>query len=228
MTVLSVTKDVCPVIGLDIPDILFASTEREHIELQALANEMARRIADETDWQRLRKIATITGDGSAVAFALPSDYARMVKKAGLWSTSQPSLALRHVTDIDRWLEDEISGFTGMVGEWTIYGGQLHIRPVMASGDIVKFAYVSKHHVSGDQRIFTADDQEFLLDERLLSLGMIWQWKANKGQPYQEDMENFNNAMSVAIGNDKGSRILTIGSGRIRGGAEFAFPHVVTP
>ena len=228
MTVLSVIQDACAVIGLNIPDVVFTSTERESIELRTVANEMAKRIAEATDWQALRKVATITGDGTAETFALPTDYARMLKKANLWSAAQPSLSFRHVTDLDRWIEDEISGFNSILGEWIIYGGELHIRPVLANAEEVKFAYVSTYCVTGSKTAFTTETDTFVLDERVLKLGIIWQWKANKGLPYGEDMENYEAALSVAVGNDKGSRILTIGSGRIRGGAEFAFPHVVTP
>ena len=33
-----------------------------------------------------------------------------------------------------------------------------------------------------------------IDERLLKLGMIWQWKANKGSPYAEDMGTYSDAL----------------------------------
>ena len=35
----------------------------------------------------------------------------------------------------------------------------------------------------------------MLDERLLKLGMIWQWKAKKGSPYQEDLGTYGDALS---------------------------------
>lgn len=52
--------------------------------------------------------------------------------------------------------------------------------------------------------FTSDDDVFRLDERVLKLGMIWPWKANKGQAYAEDMVTYEDALAVASGNDKGS------------------------
>ena len=42
----------------------------------------------------------------------------------------------------------------------------------------------------------ADGDSFVLDERLLKLGMIWQWKANKGSPYAEDMATYGDALVV--------------------------------
>ena len=41
MTLLSVCRAAAAVIGLDIPTSVAASTDREHVELMAVANEMA-------------------------------------------------------------------------------------------------------------------------------------------------------------------------------------------
>jgi len=49
--------------------------------------------------------------------------------------------------------------------------------------------------------FQTDDDSFRLDERLLKLGMTWQWKAQKGSPYSEDMGTYSDALQVAMRND---------------------------
>jgi hypothetical protein len=42
---------------------------------------------------------------------------------------------------------------------------------------------------------------------LLKLGMIWQWKAQKGSPYAEDMGTYGDALTIAMGNDSPSPII---------------------
>jgi hypothetical protein len=37
--------------------------------------------------------------------------------------------------------------------------------------------------------------------------MIWQWKAQKGSPYAEDLGSFGDAMLIAMGNDSPSPII---------------------
>ena len=87
---------------------------------------------------------------------------------------------------------------------------LAIRP----GDTVKFIYIRNAWAAGGTKTaFTADDDAFDLDERLLKLGMIWQWRANKGLPYAEDMANYEAALAMLIGADKGENILRIGGRR---------------
>jgi hypothetical protein len=233
MSILSVIKQVCPVIGLTVPDAVFSSTDREHAELQALANEMARRIAfDGRDWTRLKVLATLTGDGIATGFNLPSDYKRMLKKARIWPSATPYSPLTHYPDSDTWLAMAVQNYQSLTGAWTMVGEQVHIKPVMPNLATASFFYISDLIIKAEDGTpkaeFTSDDDVFRLDERVLKLGMIWQWKANKGQAYAEDMVTYEDALAVASGNDKGSNILTVGTPRLPAGAECAFPGVITP
>ncbi len=81
----------------------------------------------------------------------------MIKKANLWSTSQPTISLVHQPDSDRWLYDEVTDFTTITPQWTIYGGQIHIRPALALADAVRYFYLSNIIVSGSKTVFTADE-----------------------------------------------------------------------
>jgi hypothetical protein len=233
MSILSVIKQVCPVIGLTVPDTVFSSTDREHVELQALANEMAQRIAFDTrDWTRLKVLATLTGDGIATGFNLPADYKRMLKKARIWPSATPYSPLTHYPDSDTWLAMTIQNVQTLTGSWTMIGEQVLIRPALPNLATASFFYISNLIIKDKDGVakaeFAADDDVFRLDERVLKLGMIWQWKANKGQAYAEDMVNYEDALAVSSGADKGSNILTVGSPRISGDTDVAFPGVITP
>jgi hypothetical protein len=74
-----------------------------------------------------------------------------------------------------------------------------------------FNYLDKNCITlasgGRGDSFMSDLDSFVLDEELLFLGMIWQWKANKGSPYAEDMANYQDALSYAQGADKPAAIL---------------------
>lgn len=234
MTILAVIQDACTVIGLDVPDAVMASTEREHVELRALANTMAKRIAHQTrDWTLLKQLATLTGDGVAESFPMPADYKRMLKKASIWPSNTPMTPLTHYPDTDAWLQIDVQNFTPVCGAWTLIGDRLHIKPVLAAGVTAKFFYLSKLIITpnggGDPVAeFSNDGDTFRLDEEVLKLGIIWQWKANKGRPYAEDMANYEDALANVAGADKGSNILTVGRGRLPYGAEHAYPMSVIP
>ena len=231
MTILTVMQAVTPVIGLTVPDSVISSTEREHVELTALANEMAKRIALAHDWQLLSTVETITGDGSTEAHSLPSDYDRMPKRAQVWSSSLET-PLSRISSIDRWLGLDVQSYDYVINAWIIYGGQIHIKPALANAVTAKYFYQSNLIITpngggSNQTSFTNDGDTFRLDEDLLKLGMIWQWKANKGRPYAEDMANYEDRKERLIERDKGSRIHRMGRVRLPRGVDVAYPQTIS-
>ena len=58
--------------------------------------------------------------------------------------------------------------------------------------------------------------------------MIWQWRANKGLPYAEDLENYQTALGEQIGEDKGATILHVGKARTLRGVRIAYPQTIVP
>ena len=66
MTLLTVVKDVCATVGVQVPQTVFGgiANNRTMQEMLALANEMGQRIAYDTrDWTTLKVLATFPGDG---------------------------------------------------------------------------------------------------------------------------------------------------------------------
>lgn len=231
MSVLTAVQQAAPWIGITVPTVLFTGTDRTAVELQAMTNECAKAIAEDFDWQRLRTLATITGDGSETDWDLPSDYSRMLKKAALWPSSFPTTPLQHIADTDNWLMLDVQDFQTVVQRWTIYGNQIHIKPAIADADTVEYFYISNKLVlaSGDtapsKTDFTLDTDSLFVDERLLKLAIIWRWKAAKGRPYAEDLTNYQNAVDIAAGADRGSRFVSVGRNR-SGDVNLAFPWAV--
>jgi hypothetical protein len=217
MSLLSVVRQVCPKVGVLLPTSVFSgiASNRTMQEMLACANEMAQRIAtDYRDWTRLRKSATLVGDGVAAAFNLPADYARMQKDGDVWRSTSTQQPMRFIPDTDDWLQRRAANEADAWGEWTLYGGQIHIHPVMAVGTTARFTYLDKNCIAlaagGFSNEFMADNDSFVLDERVLRLGMIWEWKSSKGSPYAEDLSTFEDAIRTAMGYDSPAPILIDG------------------
>jgi hypothetical protein len=234
-SILSIIKDVATVIGIDVPTVFMTSQEREHLELASLANEMAERIGRAYDWQALAAIATYTGDGVTEDFDLPSDFDRMPVSAKVWSSSIQS-PLTAIPDRDTWLAYEVQNISLVFGAWTLFGGQIHIKTALAAGATAKHWYQSNKLVKAkDQNdvityaaLFAADADMFRLDDQLLKLGIIWQWKANKGLAYGEDLQNYEELKEKLIARDKGGRTMIIGTVRTPSNVDMALPVTVTP
>lgn len=226
MTILSVIQEACKAVGLDVPDAVASATDRRYVEMLSVANEMAERIAGGADWQALSTIGTFTGDGSATEFDLPSNYDRMPAKAQMWSSSL-SAPLSHIEGLDRWLGLDVQSFDFVVHAWTIYGGKVHIKPALATGVTAKFFYISNGFVvpasGANKSAFTADEDTFILDERLLKLGIIWRWKERKGLDYAESMADYEEALQRRVAKDKGSSVLRLGRVRLPSDVRIAYP-----
>jgi len=227
-TILQIVQEVATVIGVDVPASVYGSTERELLELAQIANEMGARIAGDTgDWSVLKKLETITGDGIEESFALPSDYLRMLKTTQLRISSFLEQGLTHFPDTDDWLAMEQYVGNWVTGAWTIIGSDIHIRPIVASAVTVRYYYLDKNFaldtLGAIKSEFTVDTDTFRLDDRVLKLAIIWQWKAQKGFGYSEDMANYEEALAYKIGNDKGSNIISNPSRRPYINARYAYP-----
>lgn len=215
MTLLAVTRDVCATVGVLLPQSVFSGItgNRTMQEMLSLANEMAQRIAyDNRDWTRLKKTVTYPGDGVTTAFDLPADYQRMLLTSNVWRSTSTQTPMRFIPDADEWLNRRISEASDNAwGEWTMMGGQIHIFPVLSGDQSAYFAYLNKNCIAlssgGFGDAFMSDNDSFALDERVLKLGMIWQWKASKGGSYAEDMGTFDDALSYAMGHDSPSPII---------------------
>jgi hypothetical protein len=229
MTLLTVVKDVCAAVGVAIPQSVFTNItgNRTMQEMLSLANEMAQRIAYDTrDWTKFKKIQVFTGNDVKTAFDMPADYKRMLLTANVWRSTSAIQAMRFVPDTDEWISRRALSRTSAWGEWTMLGGQMLIYPAMGAGVTATFAYLHANCValasSGFGSEFQADLDSFALDERLLKLGMIWQWKANKGGAYAEDMGTFGDAMAKAQGAD-GPAPTIIGRKPISSGVAYPLP-----
>jgi hypothetical protein len=216
MTILQVVKDVCAVVGVVVPNTVFGNitANRTMQEMVTLANEMAQRIATDTrDWTRMKALHSFIGDGITTAWDLPNNYRRLLLTTNVWSSVTTHAPLRFFPDADMWVRRRKDNRTDGSGEWTLIGGQMHIFPVLPPGAVASFVYLSKHCVAlagagGYSDTFLSDGDTFVLDERLLKLGMTWQWKANKGSPYAEDMGTYSDALTTALGSDSPAPILS--------------------
>lgn len=228
MTVQTVVNEVCGFVGVRAPPgtiFTLPTQDRTMWEMVQLANEMAQRISyDTAEWTKLRKRAIFTGPGivvnpgtpgAASSFPLPTDFQRMLKTAQVWGSRFITSPMTYIADPDEWLRREVQAYlVSTIGEWTMEDGHMLIRPPMGATETVQFYYLRSTCVNqwsgtgynpGDH--FVADLDTFVLPERLLKLGMIWQWKAYKGGSYAEDIANYEDALGTIAGYDKPAPIL---------------------
>ena len=180
--------------------------------------------------------------GGTQAFNLPANYKRMLLTSNVWRSTSTQTPMRFIPDTEEWMRRRAANASDNAwGEWTIMGGKIHVWPIMHAVkpaipgpplvpavpvETAYFSYLDKNCIDlasggrGDQ--FMADTDSFTLDERVLKLAMIWQWKAQKGSPYAEDMGTYGDALTMAMGHDSPAPII-LGRQPISASARVAYP-----
>lgn len=233
MTILSVFQEASTRIGIARPDGgIMSSTEQEHMELAALANEVGAMIARSSEWQALIRLRTFTvaADDADSAVSLPSDFDRFPKGMKIRSDAWAGQPLRRIVDLDEWNLRRLEPVAASPSAWTIIGGQIHLNPQPPATETLSFYYLTRNYaldLGGTAKsAFTADDDSFRLNERTLKLGIIWKYRAAKGLPSDGDLADFEQALAEDIERDKGYREIVIGRRSVPRDVSIAWPGVL--
>jgi len=212
------------------PTVFFSSTNALEGDLAELVNAVAKDIIKSHDWRVLTKLCTLTGDGMSEAFNLPDDYDRMQKGSSLQSASTPLYRYQPCVDPDEWLTLKMRHGVSLPGKWIKFGGQIHIMPQPALGQEVKFFYQSNDYSVDEGGVakarFDRDNDSFVLDEGLLTLGLVWRYRQQKRLDFTDDQALFEKAFNELAGGDKGARVFAEGRSPLRSNASTAFPEVL--
>lgn len=237
MTILSAAQDAAVRLSRPNPTSLFSSTDPFAAELLLAAKETAEALVkDEHEWQELTQLATCHGDATTVVFPLTTvapGYDRLIKGAKLHSLLFLNATFRPAKDLDEWLFINDNLLVGSPGNWVILGNSVRIFPPMPTSDTARFYYISNNYANSAagvaQPAFMADSDTFVFDERLLRLGIIWRWRADKRLEYAEDMANYEIAKATAMAKNRGNQLITVGRQRLGSRSnQVAYPTLLGP
>lgn len=216
MTVLSAMQSASVRLLGSKPSTFFSSTNKFEVEMVDLANEVAKSIAEDHDWQEMMRTHLIQGDGTTTAFPLPDDYSRQLLDSNIYDASNWAWGYQRVRRYDEWLYLQVRNFTMITpGWWILLNNQVQFIPAPGPDAQAKFIYISNQIVTDTNGVpktsFTSDNDNFVLDERLLTLGIIWKWKEQKKLDAASDQANFDALFSHLSNRDAGANpIFTTG------------------
>lgn len=189
---------------------LFSNSETIALELADLANEVGHDIMKSHQWRSLTRIHTITGDSVETVFPLPEDYDRMLIGSSMHDETLWFWNYYGVRSVDEWIMWKNSkGNWAWPGAWIILEDAFHFMP--APSGSANYPYISKNFARSESGVkkprFDNDNDTFVLEEDLLTLGLLWRWKAQKGLDYSEELESYEISLAQNSSADKGGRIL---------------------
>jgi hypothetical protein len=226
MTILAAMQEaIARLIGRR-PSAVFAAQEEICVEISSLSNEAATDIMKGHDWRALSVVYTITSNGVDGEYPFPDDYDRMVVASEQQNPDNYIWGYWFCPTIDDWIRMRNFHFNIFPGAWIILDGKFQYFPIPAAGQMAMFPYMSGNYAlaangTTTKPAFTRDDDSVRLlgetlgrqtaAERLMTLALIWRWKAMKLMDYQEDMRNYEIALSQEQGRDVGSRVIRKGT-----------------
>jgi hypothetical protein len=213
MTLLSMVTRICnaPGVGLAVPTVVAASGDAGIQEILELANQEGEELAKRADWPELMTEKTFTTSAAAIQTgAIPSDFDRFVN--GTWFNRTKMRKLVGPLSPEQWQRIQANGAVSTVIQaFRIRGSDMLITPTPAAGETIAYEYLTKNWCQSSggtgQSAWAADTDTGVLDERLMTLGVIWRWRKAKGFSFQDALDTYNNEVEKAAGRAPGAPVL---------------------
>lgn len=234
MSLLALIREASAEIGISIPSALIGANDPQLDQLVALANREGKVLASRYNWQALTKEATFQtvaaedqGDMSTIA----PGY-RFILNDTIWNRGSGQRVIGPESAVS-WSQMKGQAAMGPYARFRIAGDKLKFLPVPAAGQTCALEYVTENWALAGGTAFASDADVALIDEDMLTLGVIWRWKRAKGFGWDADYEEYEQQVRGAIGRDGMKPTLNLNGALSWGVAtsewdEWQFPIRVTP
>lgn len=230
MTCLSVVQAACSEIGITKPTAVVTNTDPQIIQLLALSNREGRTLIKRGRWQNVAQEATFntvaTESQGAITTLAGADFNYILNDT-IWNRDLKRPVFGPLA-ASQWQQLKAQSQQGPFNQFRIRANLLRFLPTPTAGQACAFEWVSKNWCQNtgatvSYSAWNADTDVGLLDEDLLTLGLIWRWKMAKGFDYAEDFAEYERQITDALGRDAGKPKLNLG------GENFdIWPAIVVP
>lgn len=220
MTLLTTIGAACGIIGIPAPSTIVGNTNQLTVELLQCAQEEGFELMRRGTWQVLDTVKQFTATPTQVGSlnyaiqtgAIPTDLDRFIQET-FWNYTRKRPLFGPVT-AQEWQNLIAWTSSPVVDTFRYVGDEIWITPAPTSGDNMAYEYISKNwcesSVGSGQPQWMADTDVGVLDERTMSQGIVWRFKAKKNFPWQSDFDKWDATVKQALTQDMPQR--TINSG----------------
>ena len=214
MTLLTICQDAAKIIGITSPSTVTASTDTSVIQLEAVANQEGRGLVQTYRWEALIKEAshtTIAAESQGTMVSIAADFGRFSNNT-MWNRTTNRKYYGPITGA-QWQRIKAIVSGNITNYFRIRGGLLLMNPTPTVGQSVNFEYVSKNWVdesggtTADADKFTGDAQTSVIDEELITLGVVWRFLKLKGLPFDQQYIEYQTRLAEYSSHDGAKSIL---------------------
>lgn len=201
MSLLSICQNAADEIGIGRPTQVYAGTDPTTRRLLSAAQREGKSIS-RLPWPVLRKEHTFTSVAQEAQGALPDDWDRFVDKTFWNRTLVRPMAGPYSPQ--EWQRIKARTAAGLTDNFTFRGGDILMWPAPTTGHTMAFEYFKKtwcQNADGDteRAAWAADSDTALLDEELLTLGVVWRYRKASSMEWTADYAVYDSAVRTALG-----------------------------
>jgi len=209
MSLIVIIQDSADRMGLVTPTSGIGSTDATAKQLVALAKQEVAELGRAHPWQAITKETTFTSTATeAQANAVPADFDRFLP-GSMYNRTRKRIVAGPLTSRE-W--QDLKGRSAVVvyDAFRQRGNSLIFLPTPTAGQTYAFEYISKYVVTTsdgltEQQTFLDDTDEPLLDQELVTLGVIWRYLKAKGLDYAEPFRSYEIQKKQLMSRDGGQR-----------------------
>lgn len=197
-TILQVCQDVADEVGVEHPSTIYGSTGNTARRLYQATVQTARELLRRVDWAVLQKEHTFDTVASQAAYALPSDYDRMIPHTQ-WDRHNYWRMIGPWSPQDwQWFESGIV-VRGPRRRYRLKPEsgtkEIFIFPTPSSaGETLVFEYISNEWARSTggtaQSSIQADTDTVIFPDEVFHLGVLWRFQRALGMAYYDERNDF--------------------------------------
>lgn len=211
MTCLTLVQTAMGRLGFLKPQAVFTSQDLQVQQFLELANEEGQALAEDTNWQVLRKEATFVtvaaqSQGSLTTIAPGCQF---IVNDTIWNRSLRFPVFGPLSP-QQWQQQAAMFYQGPWNQFRVMNDTINFIPTPPAGQNCAFEYVSRNWTTSNAETFQSDTDASLFDEKLMVLGLIWRFRSAKGLDYQADLTKYQRRMANLRDRETPKPILDMG------------------
>ena len=213
MSLLTICQDAANEIGVPSPSTVVGSTDTTNIHLLAGANREGKNLVAGYVWQTLIKEeahTTLAAESQGDMSTIATDFLRFSNDT-MWNRTTDRKYYGPLNNA-QWQRLKASVSSGITNYFRIRGKALLFHPAPPAGESVFFEYIGKNWAitsgsTANATSFAADANTTVLDEDLITLGVIWRFLKQKGLPYDNQFQEYRLKLSEKQSKDGAKQII---------------------
>jgi hypothetical protein len=190
MSLLTLCQDAARELRLAPPATIIGNTDDTAQLLLRLAQVDARALMRAHPWQALIREHSFTTTAADVQTGgVPADFDRLLPDSVFNRSTRRRVA--GPLSPEEWSHAKASLITYVNPTFRLRGGDFLMTPTPPAGETIAYEYVSRYiaRASGGalKETFTVDTDTAVLDESLITMGVIWRFRQSAGLPYGDEM-----------------------------------------